>query len=282
MQDQSYGNEQLLILNFCFYLTVTGLLMFLTRNETWLQWKMGAGMPEWTMVSLSINHRQQGNRYLTQKDTQLLSALLLCKPQGTFKTLTKALMPTEVTRNTVWYRVRDQEHCCHSTSVRTRKHIRWESTEGAGRQQPSALPGKAQTSPDPLLFQRGIISSCIISGNLFNPTSVNSNWEVLSTAVWPAYWIFGYDCSQKRAMGENPEAILYEETQEGGGKFLLISAVTEAVQCAIDLLQWSVWYKIAFCLKVCFAVLMHCVYALTATRCCIQVSSCISITSGHL
>lgn len=34
MQDQSYGSQQLLFVNVCFHLNVTGLLMFLTRNET--------------------------------------------------------------------------------------------------------------------------------------------------------------------------------------------------------------------------------------------------------
>lgn len=34
----------------------------------------------------------------------------------------------------------------------------------------------------------------------------------------------GYGCSQKRAVWENLEAVLYKETQEGGGKFFLASA----------------------------------------------------------
>lgn len=89
VQDQSYGSQQLLVVNFCFHLSVTGLFMFLTRNETWLQWKTGAGSPEWAIVSLSINHRQQGNRYLTQKNTRLLSSPFPCKPQGTFRLLLK-------------------------------------------------------------------------------------------------------------------------------------------------------------------------------------------------
>jgi len=81
----------------------------------------GVGMPEWTIVSLSVNHRQQGNRYLTQKDTQLLSAPFPCKPEGAFKTFIKALIPAEITGNTVCYRSRDQEHCCHSTPVQEKK-----------------------------------------------------------------------------------------------------------------------------------------------------------------
>lgn len=90
-------------------------------------------------------------------------------------------------------------------------------------------------------------------------------------------------------MGENPGAVLYKENEEGGGRFFLASAATEAVQCAVDLSQWSVLCKSAFCLKagfavllLCVAVLMHCVHALTTTTCCFEVSSCISITSGHL
>lgn len=83
MQDQSSGSQQLLFVNFCFHLTVTGLLMFLSRNEI-ITVENGGGMPKWAIVSLSINHRQQGNRYLTQKDMELLSAPFPCKPQGTF------------------------------------------------------------------------------------------------------------------------------------------------------------------------------------------------------
>lgn len=83
MQDQSSGSQQLLFVNFCFHLTVTGLLMFLSRNEI-ITVENGGGTPKWAIVSLSINHRQQGNRYLTQEDTELLSAPFPCKPQGTF------------------------------------------------------------------------------------------------------------------------------------------------------------------------------------------------------
>lgn len=83
MQDQSSGSQQLLFVNFCFHLTVTGLLMFLSRNEI-ITVENGGGTPKWAIVSLSINHRQQGNRYLTQEDTELLSSPFPCKPQGTF------------------------------------------------------------------------------------------------------------------------------------------------------------------------------------------------------
>lgn len=83
MQDQSSGSQQLLFVNFCFHLAVTGLLMFLSRNEI-ITVGNGGGTPKWAVVSLSINHKQQENRYLTQEDTELLSAPFPCKPQGTF------------------------------------------------------------------------------------------------------------------------------------------------------------------------------------------------------
>lgn len=171
----------------------------------------------------------------------------------------------ESTRNTMCYRIRDQELCCHSASVQGQETHEVEEHWECCQANHSAAEERHQIPQSSHI--RGRISSSIISGNLWMGQPLTDPQYHCVTNLLNS----GCSCFQKRVVWEDLGAILYKETQEGGGKFFLASAE----QKLSDVKEHSAWRFILWCW-------LHCVYVLTATRCCIQVSSWISIASGHL
>lgn len=141
----------------------------------------------------------------------------------------------ESTRNTVCYGIRDQELCCHSASVQDQETHEVEEHWECWQANPSALPRKGEQSS----LIRGRISSSIISGNMWmGQPLAHPQYHCVTNLLNP-----GYGCSQKRAVWENLEAVLYKETQEGGGKFFLASAE----QKLSDVKEHSAWRFILWC-----------------------------------
>lgn len=196
---------------------------------------------------LCINHWQQGSRYLTQKES-VLSTPFSLKPQGSFSTLIKALIPTK------------SSVCCRKK---------------CGALLSLCASDERHTLPVLLSRERGKIPSDITSSDLLHSPCMNSSWEVLSTPMRPVH--LAHRTLIARQWGKNPEAGLYKKTQEGGGRFLLPSAATkdmEVWQAAVKCLLWSSALR--------FVLLRCCtVCALTTTSCYIPVSSCISAAPSH-
>lgn len=141
----------------------------------------------------------------------------------------------ESTRNTVCYGIRSFAVILHL--CRTRKHMRWKSTESAGRQIPLHCWGNYQLPQSSPI--RGRISSSIVLGNMWNGQPLTCpRYHCVTNFLNP-----GYSCSQKRAVWENLEAVLCKETQEGGGKFFLASAE----QKLSDVKEHSAWRFILWC-----------------------------------
>lgn len=230
--------------------------MFSTRNETWLQWK--TGWLAWVGYCVII-HQSQATRkqvFNTEEHTVIILPIPL-QATGHFQTVIKALIPTEITRNTVCYRTGGQERCCHAVSAQDKKARGVE--EHRGRQQKTALcASKGRHKLPPILsnLREGefLLASSLVTCSTQHVWT-GQQLRVLSAAVWPA-------CVWLRLLHErgNREKILKlsctrRQRQVG-------SSSTEAAKCAVVLFQWSVWCKVAFCLQVCFPAVLHCVHAL--------------------
>lgn len=169
----------------------------------------------------------------------------------------------ESTRNTVCYRIRSFAVILHL--CRTRKHMRWKGTESAGRQIPLHCWGKAPASP--VLSHKGKNFFFHRIGEHVKWTATHMSSVPLCDQL-PESWL--QLLPEEGCVGKSWSCFVQGDT---GVRWKVLPGFcrTKAVRC-----------KGAFCLKVYFVVLLHCVYLLTATRCCIQVSSCISMASGHL